>query len=96
MMMKGDVLSGFDTLKVCTTYNYKDKEINYLPYSIEKENVSVNYTEIKGWHEDLTKMSKVDELPQSLNDYISFIEDFVGVAVKIVSVGPDRNQTIIV
>ncbi len=94
MMMKGDVLSGFDTLKVCTTYNYKGKEIDFFPYNIEEENVSVNYTEIKGWHEDLTKMSKADELPQSLNDYISFVEDFVGVPVKIVSVGPDRKQTI--
>ncbi len=94
MMMKGDVLSGFDTLKVCTTYNYKGKEIDFFPYNIEEENVSVNYTEIKGWHEDLTKMSKADELPQSLNNYISFVEDFVGVPVKIVSVGPDRKQTI--
>ncbi len=94
MMMKGDVLSGFETLKMCTTYNYKGKEIDFFPYNIEEENVSVNYTEIKGWHEDLTKMSKADELPQSLNDYISFVEDFVGVPVKIVSVGPDRKQTI--
>ena len=94
MMMKGDVLSGFKTLKICTTYNYKGKEINFFPYNIEEENVSVNYIEIKGWHEDLTKMSKADELPQNLNDYISFIEDFVGVSVKVVSVGPDRNQTI--
>jgi adenylosuccinate synthase len=94
MMMKGDVLSGFETLKVCTTYNYKGKEINYLPYNIEKENLSVNYTEIKGWHEDLTKMSKAEELPQSLNDYIAYIEEFVDVPVTIVSVGPDRDQTI--
>ena len=94
MMMKGDVLSGFETLKACTTYNYKGKEIDYLPYNIEKENVSVNYTEIKGWHEDLTEMSKASELPQTLKDYISFIEDFVGVPVTIVSVGPDRSQTI--
>ncbi len=94
MMMKGDVLSGFETLKVCTTYNYKGKTIDYLPYSIEKENVSVNYIEIKGWHEDITGMSKADELPQTLKDYITFIEDFVGVPVKIVSVGPDRSQTI--
>lgn len=96
MMMKGDVLSGFETLKVCTTYNYKGKEINYLPYNIEEKNVSVNYTEIKGWHEDLTKMTKAEELPQTLKDYISFIEDFVGVPVKVVSVGPDRKQTIII
>ncbi len=94
MMMKGDVLSGFDTLKMCTTYNYKGKEIDFLPYNIEEENVSVNYTEIKGWKEDLTGMTKIDELPKNLNNYITYIEEFVGVPVTIVSVGPDRKQTI--
>lgn len=94
MMMKGDVLSGFDTLKACTSYNYRGKEISYLPYNIEEENVSVNYTQVKGWQEDLTKMTKEDQLPQNLNDYIAFIENFVNVPIKIVSVGPDRKQTI--
>jgi len=94
MMMKGDVLSGFETLKMCTSYNYKGEKISYLPYNIEDKNVSVNYTQIKGWKEDLTKMTNFDELPQNLNDYITYIENFVGVAIKIVSVGPDRKQTI--
>jgi len=94
MMMKGDVLSGFNSLKVCTSYNYKGKEIDYLPYNIEKENVSVNYTQIKGWQEDLTKMTNAEELPQNLNDYMTYIEKYVGVPIKIVSVGPDRKQTI--
>ena len=94
MMMKGDVLSGFETLKACTSYNYRGKEISYLPYNIEEDNVSVNYTKVNGWKEDLTKMTKADELPKNLNDYISFIENFVNVPIKIVSVGPDRKQTI--
>ena len=64
-------------------------------YNIEPENVSVNYTEFKGWNEDLTKMTSVDELPKNLMDYIAFIEKETGVPVKIVSVGPDRKQTII-
>ncbi|MCL4137182.1 UNVERIFIED_CONTAM: hypothetical protein GTU68_031508 [Idotea baltica] len=93
-MMKGDVLSGFDTLKVCTSYNYKGKEITHLPYNIEPENVTVNYTEFKGWEEDLTKMETQDQLPKNLIDYIAFIEKEVEVPVKIVSVGPDRKQTI--
>ena len=93
-MMKGDVLSGFDTLKICTSYNYKGKEITHLPYNIEPENVTVNYTEIKGWKEDLTVMEKADQLPKNLIDYIEFIEDEVHVPIKIVSVGPDRKQTI--
>ncbi|NOQ91755.1 MAG: adenylosuccinate synthase [Flavobacteriaceae bacterium] len=94
MMMKGDVLSGFDTLKMCTSYNYQGKETFYLPYNIEENNVTVNYTEIKGWKEDLTKMTNADELPKNLNDYIKYIEEFVGVPITIVSVGPDRKQTI--
>jgi adenylosuccinate synthase len=94
MMMKGDVLSGFNSLKVCTTYNYKGKKISHLPYNIEPENLSVNYTEFKGWNEDLTKMTSADQLPQSLLEYVAFIEKETGVPVSIVSVGPDRKQTI--
>mgnify|MGYP001042495835 FL=1 len=94
MMMKGDVLSGFKNLKACTSYNYKGKEVKHLPYNIEEHNVSPIYTEFKGWKEDLTSMTTVHTLPKELNDYIKFIEDFVGVPVKIVSVGPDRKQTI--
>jgi len=94
MMMKGDVLSGFNRLKVCTSYNYKGNTIDYLPFNIEEKNVSVNYTEVKGWQEDLTQMTHADDLPKNLNEYISYIENYVGVPVKIVSVGPDRKQTI--
>jgi adenylosuccinate synthase len=95
-MMKGDVLSGFEKLKICTSYNYKGKEITHFPYNIEEENTSVNYTEINGWQEDLTAMTSSEQLPKNLNDYVAFIESFVGVPVKIVSVGPDRTQTIMV
>jgi len=94
MMMKGDVLSGFDTLNVCTSYNYKGKEITHLPYSIEPENLSINYTKLKGWQADLTEMESADQLPENLVEYINFIEKTVEVPVKIVSVGPDRKQTI--
>ena len=95
MMMKGDVLSGFDTLKVCTSYSYKGKKVDHLPYNIEPENVSVNYTEFKGWDEDLTKMTSENQLPQNLLDYVAFIEKETEVPIKIVSVGPDRKQTIL-
>ena len=94
MMMKGDVLSGFDTLKIATSYNYKGKEITHLPYNIEPENVSVNYTEFKGWEDDLTQMTTAEQLPKNLLDYVAFIEKETGVPVTIVSVGPDRMQTI--
>lgn len=95
MMMKGDVLSGFKTLKVCTSYNYKGTEISHFPYNIEEQNVTPIYTEFKGWEEDLTSMTSQGTLPKELVNYIKFIEDFVEVPIKIVSVGPDRNQTII-
>lgn len=94
MMMKSDVLSGFQTLKACTSYIYKGKEINHLPYNIEEHNVSPVYTQFKGWAKELTNLSNSSELPVQLNDYINFIENYVGVPVKIVSVGPDRKQTI--
>jgi adenylosuccinate synthase len=94
MMMKGDVLSGFETLKIATSYNYKGKEIKHLPYNIEPENVTVNYTEFKGWKADLTEMTSAESLPKNLIEYIDFIEKETGVPVKIVSVGPDRKQTI--
>lgn len=93
-MMKGDVLSGFDTLKVCTAYKYKGELIDHLPYNIEPENVSPIYTEKKGWKADLTGMTTYDELPVELKDYIKFIEDYLEVPIKIISVGPDRTQTI--
>ncbi|MBZ9730299.1 adenylosuccinate synthase [Salegentibacter sp. JZCK2] len=94
IMMKGDVLSGFKTLKVCTAYNYKGKEIYHLPYNIEAENVTPIYTEIKGWAADLTGMTKADELPKEFNEYVEFLEKELEIPIKVVSVGPDRTQTI--
>ncbi|PCJ98287.1 MAG: adenylosuccinate synthase [Flavobacteriaceae bacterium] len=94
MMMKGDVLSGFKKLKVCTAYNYKGKEISHFPYNIEPENVTPIYTEMDGWAKDLTQMTTADELPPALNAYIDFLEKELEVPIKIVSVGPDRTQTI--
>ncbi|WP_297332382.1 adenylosuccinate synthase [Flavobacterium sp.] len=93
-MMKGDVLSGFETLKVCTAYEYKGEKINHLPYNIEPENVTPVYVEKKGWEADLTGMSTYDELPQELKEYIEFIEKELEVPIKVISVGPDRKQTI--
>src|SRR6187551_3110263 len=95
MMMKGDVLSGFSTLKVCTAYKYKGKNISHFPYNIEPENVSPIYKELKGWKADLTGMTTYNQLPKELTDYIEFIEKEVEVPIRIVSVGPDRKQTIL-
>ena len=94
MMMKSDVLSGFDHLKVCTSYNYKGEIIKHLPYNVEAENVTPIYTNLKCWKEDLTKMTEASQLPKELNDYIDFLEKELELPIKIVSVGPDRKQTI--
>lgn len=94
MMMKADVLSGFETIKVCTAYNYQGQTIHHLPYSIEEEYITPIYKELPGWKEDLTKITKANDLPQNLINYISYLEKEVGVPIKIVSVGPDRKQTI--
>ena len=94
MMMKADVLSGFKTLKVCTAYNYKGQKIKHLPYNIESENVTPIYTDFNGWDKDLTSMNSVDTLPQTLIEYIEFLENELQIPIKIVSVGPDRKQTI--
>jgi adenylosuccinate synthase len=94
MMMKGDVLSGFDELKICTAYSYQGKTIEHLPYSLNDNEVTPQYTTLSGWKEDLTTMRDKNELPQTFNEYVAFIEDFVETPISIVSVGPDRSQTI--
>ncbi|WP_222984627.1 adenylosuccinate synthase [Flagellimonas meishanensis] len=94
MMMKADVLSGFDKIKVCTAYHYKGESIDHLPYNIESNHVTPIYTELKGWSADLTKLNHATDLPKALNDYIAFLEKELQVPIKIVSVGPDRLQTI--
>ena len=94
-MMKGDVLSGFETLKVCTAYEYKGETIEHFPYNIEPENVKPIYTEFKGWSEDITEITSEDEFPKELSTYIDFIEKETGIRISIVSVGPDRKQTIV-
>ncbi|SFR31489.1 Adenylosuccinate synthetase [Robiginitalea myxolifaciens] len=94
MMMKADVLSGFDTIKVCTGYHYKGKQIQHLPYTLEAEHLTPIYKEMPGWKEDLTKMSKAEELPANLLAYITYLEEQLDTPIGIVSVGPDRTQTI--
>lgn len=95
IMMKADVLSGFETIKICTAYNYKGEVIRHLPYNIDTENVTPIYTEIPGWKADLTGMSEASQIPAELNYYIDFLEKELEIPIKIVSVGPDRKQTII-
>ena len=94
MMMKGDVLSGFETIKVCTSYKTSEGSIEYLPFSIEPEHVTPEYFELAGWKEDLTALTAEDQFPKEFNDYIAYLEKELETPIKIVSVGPDRKQTI--
>lgn len=94
MMMKGDVLSGFKELKVCTAYQFKGEEIQHLPYNIEPENVTPVYKSFPCWKEDLTKMTEPSQFPKELSNYIDFLEKELEIPIKVVSVGPDRTQTI--
>ena len=94
MMMKADVLSGFKSLKVCTAYKYKGEVIHHFPYNVDPENITPIYTDFEGWAEDLTEMDNESTLPKSLNAYIDFLEKELQIPIKVVSVGPDRKQTI--
>ena len=93
--MKSDVLSTIKELLVCTSYNLDGEEVKFFPYDIVSKKITPNYKEFKGWDEDITQIKDVDDLPNELTDYINFIESFVKVPIKLISVGPDRKQTII-
>lgn len=92
-MMKTDVLDTFDTIKVCTKYRIDGKETDVLPFDFTDE-VEPIYKEMKGWNTDLTGLTNDDNLPSEVMDYIAFIERETGVPITVVSVGPDREQTL--
>ena len=94
-MMKTDVLCPFKSIKISTGYDYKGRSIDYLPYEYIDTALKPVYTELKGWNIPISKEKKPDKIPVELADYIGFIEKETGVPVKIISVGPNRLQTII-
>ena len=94
IMMKSDVLDSFDTIKACVAYKINGEETDEFPFDICDGVEPVN-VEIPGWKTDMTQMTSEDEFPEEFNAYVSFLEEELGVPVKIVSVGPDREQTII-
>ena len=96
MMMKSDVLSGFKTIKVCTSYEYRGSEIDYLPYDIGDDSLKPIYKDFEGWDEDITGLRDFNSLPKNLKNYISYLEKELEIPIGIISVGPDRLQTIIV
>ncbi|MDG1291384.1 MAG: adenylosuccinate synthase [Flavobacteriaceae bacterium] len=95
MMMKGDVLSGLDAIKVCNQYKTDEGLIDHLPFDINPESVTPQYIEVAGWKEDLTQINSFEGLPENFINYIDFLEQELKTPIKIVSVGPDRKQTIL-
>ena len=94
-MMKADVLGEFDEVKVCTHYMHNGEKIDYLPYGINPDEVQPVYKSFEGWPGDLTGLRKKGDIPASLDAYVKMVEDEVGVKVSILSVGPDREQTLL-
>ena len=94
IMMKSDVLDGFDTIKACDAYEIGGEVVRDFPYTVT-DDLKPIYTEIKGWKTDMTKFTDEAQFPKEFNDYIAYLEEKLGVPITIVSVGPDREQTII-
>lgn len=95
-LMLFDVLTGIDELKICVSYNLDGKEIKTIPATLkEYERCVPNYITLKAWHSDITKVRTFEELPEEANIYINTIEKYTGINVDIISVGPERNETII-
>ncbi|MDR3215622.1 MAG: adenylosuccinate synthase [Bacilli bacterium] len=91
-----DVLSGLDEIKICTHYLFKGEEINYFPALIDDLNECLPvYETLAGWQEDITACSSFDELPLNAQKYLNRIEELTGVSISLISVGPDRKQTIV-
>jgi len=92
--MKPDVLDGFEVIKACVAYDINGIETKDFPFEIN-DSVKPVYVELPGWKTNLTKMQSEDEFPEEFNAYLTFLEGSLGVNIKVVSVGPDREQTII-
>lgn len=94
IMMKSDVLDDFDEVKACVAYEIDGRETRDFPYSIEEGTIKPVYVTLPGWKTDMTAMRNEDEFPQAFRDYITFLEKELETPITIVSIGPDRKQTI--
>ena len=95
-MMKSDVLSDFKTVNICIGYKYKGKDIDYFPTLIESEDIKPIYKSFNGWSSNINNCRNYNNLDQEFKDYINFIQDNLGVPIKLISLGPDREDTILV
>lgn len=94
IMMKSDVLDTFPTIKACTAYKVNGEETRDFPYNIEK-GIEPIYTELPGWQTDMTQFTSEDEFPQQFKDYVAFLEKELETPITVISIGPDRAQTIV-
>jgi adenylosuccinate synthase len=92
-MTKADVLSGFNTIKICTSYQVDKKECPEIPF-LNDSVIEPVYTDMEGWKDDISGIRDYNKLPEALKKYIEFIEKETGLPVTMVSVGPDREETI--
>lgn len=92
-MTKADVMSGFQTIKICTSYLVNGKSCTEIPYNNDAL-IEPVYTELQGWEEEISSVKKYENLPMAMRTFIDFIEKQTGVPVTMVSVGPDREETI--
>lgn len=94
IMMKSDVLDGFDEIKACVAYEIDGQRVEDFPYSLDDVEIKPVYVTLPGWKTDMTSMKDESEFPQAFKDYINFLEKELQVPISIVSIGPDRTQTI--
>ncbi|MGN0225115.1 MAG: adenylosuccinate synthase [Prevotella sp.] len=94
IMMKSDVLDTFPTIKACVAYKQNGKQIDFFPYSIDKD-IEPVYAELPGWNTDMTKFTSEEQFPKEFSDYIAFLEKELETPIRIISIGPDREQTIV-
>ena len=95
IMMKSDVLDDFDTIKACVAYEIDGVRTEEFPYTVEDDRITPVYVELPGWKTDMTAMKSEDEFPEAFRNYIAFLEEQLQTPITIVSIGPDREQTIL-
>lgn len=93
-MMKADVLSCFEKIQVCTHYIIDGEKVDYFPFDVNGIELTPVYEELEGWNTDLTQLTDYNDAPKALKDYVLYLEEKLEVPIKVVSVGPDRTQTL--
>ncbi len=94
IMMKSDVLDTFETIKACVAYEYNGQRLDHFPFDIE-HGITPVYEELKGWQTDMTQFTNEEQFPEAFKEYVDFLEKQLQTPIRIISIGPDRSQTIV-